>query len=114
MKGEENTLNDILNLTVENLLNRRLQTIVYHKGLSHSPKQARQFITHGHIKVNGRRVTIPSYIVGREEEPTIEYHDSSPLSDELHPERREEETSPMTIPEQMKKEKEKERYRRRR
>lgn len=114
LKGDENTLNDILNLEVENLLNRRLQSVVFHKGLSHSPKQARQFITHGHIKVNGRKVTIPSYKVSKEEEPTVEYHESSPLSDELHPERREEETSPMTIPEQMKKDKEKERYNKRR
>jgi len=114
LKGEESTLNDILNLSVENILNRRLQTVVYHKGLSHSPKQARQFINHGHIEVNGRRVTVPSYSVKKEEEPTIKYHGSSPLTDELHPERREEETSPMTIPEQMRKEKEKERYNRRR
>jgi len=98
LKGQDHTLNDVLNLSVENILNRRLQTLVYHKGLAHSPKQARQFIIHGHIAINGRRVTVPSYIVNKEEEPTIEYYSTSPLSDELHPERPEEEITPTRIP----------------
>ena len=114
LKGEESTLNDILNLTVENILNRRLQSIVYHKGLAHSPKQARQFVVHGHIQVDGRKVTVPSYVVPRNKEPTVEYRGKSPLSDELHPERPEEETSPVKIDEQMKKDKEKQKYSRRR
>ena len=98
LKGQDHTLNDVLNLGVENILNRRLQTLVYHKGLAHSPKQARQFIIHGHIAVNGRRVTVPSYIVNKEEETTIQYYPNSPLSDELHPERPEEEVTPTRIP----------------
>jgi len=98
LKGQDHTLNDVLNLSVENILNRRLQTLVYHKGLAHSPKQARQFIIHGHISINGRRVTVPSYIVSKEEEPTIDYYSNSPISDELHPERPEEEITPTRIP----------------
>jgi len=98
LKGQDHTLNDVLNLSVENILNRRLQTLVYHKGLAHSPKQARQFIIHGHVSINGRRVTVPSYIVNKEEEATIEYYSNSPLSDELHPERPEEEITPTRIP----------------
>ncbi len=98
LKGQDHTLNDVLNLSVENILNRRLQTLVYHKGLAHSPKQARQFIIHGHIAVKGRRVTVPSYIIDKEEEPTIEYYSNSPISDELHPERPEEEVTPTRIP----------------
>lgn len=114
LKGEESDLNDILNLTVENILNRRLQSIVYHKGLAHTPKQARQMIVHGHIQVDDRRITIPSYIVPRSFEHTIQYHDQSPISDELHPERPDEETSPLPIQEQMKKDKERKQYRKRR
>ncbi len=114
IKGQNPSLNDLLDMSVDNILNRRLQTIVYHKGLAHSPKQARQFITHGHIQVKGKRVTVPSYIVSKEEESTIGYYEGSPLTDELHPERPEDETSPTRINEQMKKEKEKEQYNRRR
>ena len=62
------TLNDILTLKDEDVLSRRLQTIVYEKGLSSTIKQARQMITHGHIFVNGHKVTVPGYIVTRKEE----------------------------------------------
>ncbi len=112
--GEELTLDDVLNLTIENILNRRLQTLVYNKGLARSPKQARQFITHGHIKVSDRRINIPGYIVAREEEQDIGYYKHSPLTDELHPERMEEEMESLPIQERMKKDKEKQRYSRRR
>jgi len=81
------TLNDILSLNVENLLSRRLQTIVYMKGLAYTVKQARQLIVHGHISVNGRRVTVPGYIVKRGEEELIEYSPTSPLADTMHPAR---------------------------
>ncbi len=104
IKGQDASLNDVLNLGVENILNRRLQSLVYHKGLAHSPKQARQFVAHGHIQVNGRRVTIPGYKVEKEEETTIDYSPTSPLAEELHPERPEDETAPKRIAEQMKEE----------
>lgn len=114
IKGQNPSLTDLLDMSIDNILNRRLQTIVYHKGLAHSPKQARQFIAHGHIQVKGKRVTVPSYIVNKEEEATVGYYEGSPLTDELHPERPEDETSPTRINEQMKKEKEKQKYNRRR
>jgi len=114
LKGQDHTLNDILGLSIENILNRRLQTLVYHKGLAHSPEQARQFITHGHISVKGRKVTVPGYIVEKEEEPTIEYYSNSILSDELHPERPEEEVTPTRIPKMIEKEKERQASNRRR
>jgi len=65
------TLDDVLSLTVSDLLNRRLQTIVYKKGLANTIKQARQFIVHGHVKVNGRKIVYPSYLVSRDEEDKI-------------------------------------------
>jgi len=66
------TLDDVLGLTVEDILERRLQTIVFKKGFANTIKQARQFIVHGHVKINGRKVIFPSYLVPVEEEDKIE------------------------------------------
>lgn len=46
------------------LLERRLDNVVYRSGLALSRKQARQFVTHGHILVNGRKTDVPSYTTG--------------------------------------------------
>jgi small subunit ribosomal protein S4 len=43
------------------LLERRLDNVVYRLGIAYTRRQARQFVAHGHILVNGRRVNIPSY-----------------------------------------------------
>lgn len=85
--GEDADIDDVLALQVGKELERRLQTVVYRKGLARSPKQARQFITHGHIAIGERRVTIPSYRVSREEEGMVRYYPLSPLNQELHPEK---------------------------
>ena len=45
------------------LLERRLDNIVYRLGFGASRPQSRQWVAHGHIHVNGRRVDIPSYLV---------------------------------------------------
>jgi len=82
---KEAILDDVLDLSVEDLLNRRLQTIVFKKGLAKTPYQARQFITHGHIAIGNRRVTSPGYMVSREEEPLVQYFPKSPLADPSHP-----------------------------
>jgi len=66
------TLDDVLALTVEDILERRLQTIVYRKGLANSVKHARQLIVHGHVKINGKKINYPSYIVPKAEENKIE------------------------------------------
>jgi small subunit ribosomal protein S4 len=53
-------------MTGENLLRlleRRLDNVVYRLGFAGSRPEARQFVTHGHITVNGKRVDIPSYLV---------------------------------------------------
>jgi small subunit ribosomal protein S4 len=73
-------LEDVLALTVEDILERRLQTHVYKKGLANSIKHARQLIVHGHIAVDGRRVTIPSYILDVEEEKKIGYYGEPPVT----------------------------------
>jgi small subunit ribosomal protein S4 len=84
---DDASLDDLLALDVERVLDRRLQTIVYMKGLAYTPKQARQFIVHGHTLVNERKVTIPGYLVTRMEETTIAYNPYSPVAHELHPAR---------------------------
>ena len=50
------------------LLERRLDNVVYRLDLARTRPQARQFVTHGHIRVNGQPVNIPSYIVNPGEE----------------------------------------------
>lgn len=80
-------INDVLSTDAKALLERRLQTIVFRKKLSNSMKQARQFITHGHISVGENKITVPSYIVNREEENLVSYAGNSPLADTEHPER---------------------------
>ena len=85
--GENVALDSILGLDVETVLSRRLQTIVYLKGMANSMDQARQFIVHGHIAIDGRKVTVPGYLVKKSEEDSIAYFYKSPLNDELHPER---------------------------
>jgi small subunit ribosomal protein S4 len=82
---ETAVLDDVLDLTVEDILERRLQTIVFRKGLAKTIHQARQLITHGHIAIGERRITVPSYIVTREEEEKITYPPKSPLADQNHP-----------------------------
>lgn len=79
------TLNDVLVLDTEAILSRRLQTMVYRKGLAYTPKQARQLIVHGHAAIASRKITIPGYIVKRGEEDQIAYHVASPIANELHP-----------------------------
>jgi small subunit ribosomal protein S4 len=86
---ETAVLDDVLDLTVEDILERRLQTVVFRKGLAKSIYQARQLITHGHITIGNRKVRSPSYLVLKNEEDKISYAPTSPLSDSNHPLRRE-------------------------
>ncbi len=70
--GTEATLDDVLGLTVEKLLERRLQTLVWRKGLARTPRHARQLVVHGHVTIGGRKVNVPSYLVPVDEESSIE------------------------------------------
>jgi small subunit ribosomal protein S4 len=80
-------LDDVLALTVKDLLNRRLQTLVLKKGLARTPLQARQFIVHEHIVVNGKKITAPGYLVPVVEESQISFVANSSLASAEHPER---------------------------
>lgn len=82
----QSPLESILELTVTDILNRRLQTMVFKKQLANTVKQARQFISHGHIMINNKKITVPSYIVSLEEESTISFSPDSQYNDGEHPE----------------------------
>lgn len=80
-------LEDVLGLKLNDILNRRLQTLVLKKGMARSAKQARQFITHEHLFVGDKKITSPSYIVKVSEEPQIHFDSASSLNSQDHPER---------------------------
>jgi small subunit ribosomal protein S4 len=61
-------------ITGENLfilLERRIDNVVYRLRFATSRSQARQLVLHGHVQVNGKKITIPSYLVDPEDEISI-------------------------------------------
>lgn len=84
---KEAVIDDVLSLTVEDLLKRRLQTIIFRQGFSKSIHHARQLLAHGHIAIKGQEVTSPSRLLLKEEENELTYAAASPYMDESHPER---------------------------
>jgi len=84
--GEGATLDDVLGLNVENLLERRLQTLIHLKGLARTPREARQLVLHGHIVIADRQVMVPSYLVPLEEEGAIGYAEGSSFKIQPQPE----------------------------
>ena len=59
--GQEAKLEDVLDLTTEDVLRRRLQTMVHQKGLANTAKESRIMVVHGHIALNGKKIDAPSY-----------------------------------------------------
>ncbi|MGV8142482.1 MAG: 30S ribosomal protein S4 [Candidatus Pacearchaeota archaeon] len=57
------TIAEVLALNKEDILKRRLSTVVWKKGMSKTARHARQMITHRNILVEGRAIDVPSYIV---------------------------------------------------
>jgi len=86
---DNDKISDVLSLAETDILERRLQTVVYRKGLASTPQQARQFITHGHITIDGARAKAPSRKIEAGEEALVAYDERSPLADDLHPARAE-------------------------
>ena len=80
---QSSTLDDVLNLQVNDLLSRRLQTIAQRKLFFKTPYQARQAIVHGHIMIGNDVVTIPSYVVKTEEETKIHLTSESRFNETL-------------------------------
>lgn len=83
--SESASIDEVLDLEIRDLLERRLQTIVFRRGLAKTLHQSRQLVSHGHISVAGRVVSVPGYIVKRDEEQKIKYFAHSPLSKSDHP-----------------------------
>jgi small subunit ribosomal protein S4 len=79
------TVDDVLALSVEGLLERRLDWQVFQRGLAPTSKSARKLIVQGHISLNDHRVTRPGYLIRRDEEPSLAYSSTSPLNNEEHP-----------------------------
>jgi small subunit ribosomal protein S4 len=82
---ENASIEDILDLEVKHILERRLQTLVFKLNLAKSIHQARQLITHRHIMIGDKIVSIPGYLVTKEEEALIKYAPKSPFNDPNHP-----------------------------
>lgn len=74
ISSAESSLDNLLDLKENAFLARRLQTLVFKKGLAKTAKQARQLIVHGFIAIDGRRVNRPGYIVDVTEERHIGYY----------------------------------------
>ena len=68
---KDSKVEDILNLKLKDVLERRLQTLVCRKHLAKTMMQARQFIVHECIAVGNKKITTPSYLVSIKEEPEI-------------------------------------------
>ena len=70
----EAKLDEVLTLAARDLLGRRLQSVVVRRGLARTAMQSRQLITHGFIAVGGRKVSVPSFLVSANDEPSVAYY----------------------------------------
>lgn len=68
---KDSKIEDVLNLTLKDILERRLQTLVQRKQIAKTMMQAREYITHEHIAIGAKKITTPSYLVSTQEEPSI-------------------------------------------
>ncbi len=91
IKSKEASIDSVLSISKENLLDRRLQTIVFKLGLAKTIKEARQLIVHKKIKIGDGLVTIPSYIVKLSEESKIKLARKEKVKKETKEEKKEEE-----------------------
>lgn len=87
------SISDVLALTIDNLLSRRLQTIVLNKKYASTSKQARQLIAHKKVLINGRVVNVPGYIVSVQEEKALEVKSQKPVKKQEHKAEKAEENS---------------------
>jgi len=85
LTGKDAKIEDVLSLTLKDIMERRLQTLVYRKNLSSSIKQARQFIVHEHVSLGEKTISAPSFLVPVEEEGSIQFAQGSILTNTSHP-----------------------------
>jgi len=81
--SENATLDDVLNLQVNDLLSKRLETVVHKKFNFKTPYQARQAVVHGHVMIGDRIVNVPSYTVQVLEDKEIHLTPNSSFRDSL-------------------------------
>merc|ERR1719352_1867836 len=76
---DKQRLDYVLELKVENVMERRLQTLVFKRGLAKSIHHARVLIRQRHIRVGRQIVNVPSFMVRVESQPHIEFATNSPF-----------------------------------
>ena len=81
------SLDQILGLETKDVMERRLQSLLFRKGFARSMKQARQFVTHRHVIIGKKQITSPSYMLTLEEESSLTFKPTSNLASADHPER---------------------------
>lgn len=69
IQGDE--IEDILRIELEDVLERRLQSVVARLEGVQTPKQARQFVVHGHVSVGDRKITSPSFLIPKDLEDKV-------------------------------------------
>lgn len=88
LSQEAQSLDEVLDMSLRDILDRRLSTVLYKNKLARTCKQARQFITHRHVSVDGKVIDSPTYFITLSQEEAIVFRDTSSLNSEEHPERR--------------------------
>mgnify|MGYP006269233539 CR=1 FL=1 len=68
----DGNIDDVLSLSTRDFLERRIQTAVERKGYADTAKEARQLVVHGHVYLNGEKVSVPGYLLTQEEEKELE------------------------------------------
>ncbi len=81
------SLDNVLSIQLKDVLERRIQSVLFRKGMCRSMNQARQFITHRHIIIGDKEMTAPSYLLTSEEESKLGFKSNSTLANIEHPER---------------------------
>jgi len=85
LTGKDAKIEDVLSLTLKDIMERRLQTLVYRKNLASSVRQARQFIVHEHVSLGEKTITAPSFLVPLDQENRIQFAQNSIISNPGHP-----------------------------
>ncbi len=75
-------LESVLDITLNDILDRRLQSVVLRKSLARTVNHARQMIVHAHITVGDKKVTSPSYLVSVDEEGKVGFSGKSAFTGE--------------------------------
>ena len=79
------SIDDVLQINVEHMLSRRLQSVVYYRGLAPSMRAASNMIVHGHISIGEQKMTVPGYHIRKLEEEDLNYASNSVYNDPNHP-----------------------------